>query len=303
MKETVLHIKRSAAPLCDQRWIGWAPLVVLTTVAVYVRRYFLPWEQMWILSIVVFVGFKWWTWWRVSDGVNTTYSRSIAYLFLWPGMDSRRFFSLKERVEWPRFVSWFWAFTKTAFGALLIWGVARWAGNGLLAAWIGMVGFIFLLHFGLFDLLSLFWRRNGVCAPPLMNCPIAAVSMSDFWGRRWNSGFRDIVFGLMFLRLAKRVGTTAATIATFVISGLIHELVITIPAGAGYGLPTFYFTIQGVGMLLEHSPIGAKFGLAGGLRGHLFTLCVVTLPIFALFPPVFVLRVMLPFFQVIQALP
>jgi hypothetical protein len=166
-----------------------------------------------------------------------------------------------------------------------------------------MVGFIFLLHFGLFHLLALFWQRLGICAQPLMNCPIAASSLSDFWGKRWNSGFRDIVFGLMFVRLAKQFGTTAAAIAIFVISGLIHELVITFPAGAGYGLPTLYFTLQGTAMLVERSRIGMRLGLAEGWQGHAFALMVVTLPIFALFPSPFVLRVMVPFFQVIKALP
>ena len=36
--------------------------------------------------------------------------------------------------------------------------------------------------------------------------------------------------------------------------------------------------------------------------GRLLTLAVVVLPIAALFPPVFVLRVMVPFFQLIHAL-
>jgi hypothetical protein len=136
-----------------------------------------------------------------------------------------------------------------------------------------------------------------------MNCPIAAASLSDFWGKRWNSGFRDIVFGLFFVRLAKRFGTTAAATITFVISGLIHELVITFPAGAGYGLPTLYFTLQSAALLAERSRFGTRLGLGRGWPGHAFALVVVTLPIFALFPPPFVLRVMVPFLQVIKALP
>jgi hypothetical protein len=136
-----------------------------------------------------------------------------------------------------------------------------------------------------------------------MHCPIAAESLGDFWGKRWNSGFRDIVFGLMFIRLAKRFGTATAAFATFVISGLIHELVITFPARVGYGLPTLYFALQGAALLLERSDLGRKLGLTSGWRGHIFALAVVTLPIFALFPPPFVVRVMVPFLQIIRALP
>jgi hypothetical protein len=56
-------------------------------------------------------------------------------------------------------------------------------------------------------------------------------------------------------------------------------------------------------MLLERSELGEKLGLTSGWRGHAFALAVVTLPIFALFSPPFVLRVMVPFLQVIRALP
>jgi len=302
--EALLEIKKTRFTSGHRPSMGWTPLLGFTALAINLRGCLPPWGLMWILSIAIFAGFKWWTWWRaVGSGVFSTTSRSFAYLFLWPGMDARRFLALSPWREKPAFSSWAWAFAKTAFGAGLVWGVARLAGDGLLAGWIGMVGFIFLLHFGLFAILALFWQRLGICAQPLMNCPIAARSLSDFWGKRWNSGFRDIVFGLMFVRLAKRFGTTSAAISTFLISGLIHELVITFPASAGYGLPTFYFTLQGVAMLVERSRMDERFGLAHGWRGHAFALMIVTLPIFALFPPPFVLRVMVPFLQAIKALP
>jgi hypothetical protein len=302
--EALMEIKRETTIPRRQSWLGWVPLCVFTVLASSLRGRLPPWGLMWLLSITIFAGFKWWTWWRaISARARTTTTRSFIYLFLWPGMDARRFLDLSPYRKIPTPSAWIWAFAKTAFGALLVWGAARLAGHGLLAGWIGMVGFIFLLHFGLFAALALFWQRQGIDAPSLMNCPIAADSLGDFWGKRWNSGFRDIVFGLMFIRLAKRFGTTSAAIITFVISGLIHELVITFPASAGYGLPTLYFTLQGVAMLTERSLVGARLGLAQGWRGHAFALIVVTLPIFALFPPPFVHRVMVPFLQIIKALP
>ncbi len=174
--------------------------------------------------------------------------------------------------------------------------------TALLAGWIGMVGFIFMLHFGLFALLSLFWRGQGIDAAPLMKCPIAANSLHDFWGRRWNAGFHDIVFGLFFVPLARRFGTATAALGTFFISGLLHELVITVPAGAGYGLPTLYFTLQGVGLMIERRRMRAACRLTRSWPGRVFAWAFVVLPIFALFPPVFVERVMIPFFQTLHAL-
>jgi hypothetical protein len=302
--ETLLPLTKSEAALLHHPWMGWAPLGILTGAAIYLRTDLPPWGWMWVLSLALFAGFKWWTYWRaIGGGTITSPARSLAYLFLWPGMDARRFLSLSYRSTWPGFPAWAWAFAKTLFGATVVWGVARWAGNGLLAGWIGMIGFIFLLHFGLFALLSLFWQRRGIGAPPLMNFPIIARSLGDFWGKRWNNGFRDIVFGLFFIRLARRFGAVAAASITFVLSGLIHELVITFPTGSGYGLPTLYFAVQGGAMLAERSRLGARLGLAHGWRGHAFALIIVIGPIFALFPPPFVLRVMVPFLQVIKALP
>jgi Membrane bound O-acyl transferase family len=300
--ETILEMKSAATG--NRSWMGWTPMFLLVTTALFFCGRVPSWALMWMTSIALFTGFKWWTFWRaVERSATRSLSRSIAYLFLWPGMDARRFISAAPPVLQPTSTAWIWAATKTIGGAVLVWGVARLAGNGLLAGWIGMVGFIFLLHFGLFALLSLFWRQRGICAPPLMNCPIAATSLGDFWGRRWNAGFRDIVFGLFFFPLARRCGARTAAALTFLISGALHELVITVPARGGYGLPTLYFTLQGVALLAERSRLGVRLGLAQGWRGHAFALVIVVAPIFALFPPVFVLRVMVPFFEFIKALP
>ncbi|HWB61838.1 MAG TPA: MBOAT family protein, partial [Chthoniobacteraceae bacterium] len=172
----------------------------------------------------------------------------------------------------------------------------------LSAGWIGMIGMIFLFHFGFVKGLALYWQWNGICAGPLMRMPVAANSVGDFWGKRWNSAFRDLSFGLMFNSFRKWCGTRGATLLTFFISGLIHELVITLPAGGGYGLPTAYFTLQGAGLLCEHSH-PARGWLRSALHGRLFAWLIVAGPAFALFPPPFVQRVIVPFMQAIGALP
>jgi hypothetical protein len=46
----------------------------------------------------------------------------------------------------------------------------------------------------------------------------------------------------------------AASLAVFLISGLLHELVITLPAGGGYGGLTWYFLIQGLLTQVENLP-------------------------------------------------
>ncbi|HEY3899278.1 MAG TPA: MBOAT family protein [Chthoniobacter sp.] len=283
-------------------WLGWLPLAVFPTVAASVRQTLTPWVFMWAMAVALFAAFKWQVWWKaVRGGRDASAFRSLAFLFLWPGMDADRFLSRRRPVAPPTAKLWLFALAKTVFGAGLLWGVARLAGNELLAGWMGMVGLIFFLHFGTLHLLSLFWQWRGIDARPLMSSPVSARSLGEFWGKRWNAGFRDLAFGLWFVRLRALLSPRLATLTVFLISGLIHELAITIPARAGYGLPTCYFLIQGTGVLGERTCFGA--GLRRTWAGRIFTIATVTLPVFALFPAPFVLRVMVPFFHSIKALP
>jgi alginate O-acetyltransferase complex protein AlgI len=86
-----------------------------------------------------------------------------------------------------------------------------------------------------------------------------------------------------------------AMFAVFVVSGLIHELVISVPAGAGYGLPSAYFLLQGIGVVLERGPVGRRLGLSSGLKGWFFVFLFTTPLAYYLFHPAFVRRVIVPF--------
>lgn len=261
------------------------------------------WLWMWTLAITIFAGFKWATLaMALLDGTAPhSPARTWLYLFLWPGMDARRFLVSPPSVT-PGWPAWLWAGLKTIFGAYLLWVAARMLGGDLLAGWIGMVGLIFLLHFGSFDLLARFWQSHGIDASPLMRAPILASSLGEFWSRRWNSGFRDLVFGLWFARLRQRLGARAATLALFLVSGVIHDLVISLPARGGYGLPTAYFVLQGVGLLAEHARGTTLARWRGRWQGRVWTWLVVIGPAFGLFHPPFVRGVILPFMRAIHAL-
>ena len=83
----------------------------------------------------------------------------------------------------------------------------------------------------------------------------------------------------------------------FLISGLVHEAVITLPAGGGHGGPTAYFLLQAAGLLAERTSAGRRLGLGRGAVGRVFTFVVATAPLPLLFPPVFVREVILPMLQ------
>ncbi|HSU65988.1 MAG TPA: membrane bound O-acyl transferase family-domain-containing protein, partial [Tepidisphaeraceae bacterium] len=175
------------------------------------------------------------------------------------------------------------------------------AARPMLLGWLGMFGMVLILHFGAFDLLALFWHSRGVNAVPLMRNPLGATSLADFWGRRWNTAFHRLTEQLVFKPLARLANARVAMMSGFVLSGLIHDLVISVPARGGFGLPTLYFVLQGAGVLVERSAAGRRAGLGTGVRGRAFAMLVAAGPAGLLFHPPFVMRVIVPFLRAIGA--
>jgi hypothetical protein len=253
---------------------------------------------MWGLALAIYVGLKRLSW--VGVRAEAPAWKQAAYLLGWPGMDAAHF--LAGHTSRPSASEWLFAFFKMGWGIVLIWGVVPWIhGNDLLAGWVGMIGIVFILHFGLFHLLSCWWRSCGIAAVPIMNWPIASTSVAEFWGRRWNLAFRDLTHRFLFAPLVRRVGAVVALLTGFLVSGFVHDLVISVPACGGWGGPTCYFVLQGLGVLLERSKLGRKVGLGSGVAGYVFCLCVILVPSPLLFHRPFVERVILPFLAVIGA--
>ena len=165
-----------------------------------------------------------------------------------------------------------------------------------------MVGLVLLLHFGTFQIVALLWQSFGVKAERIMSAPLQSTSLGEFWGKRWNLGFRQLAHELIFRPLHRPLGALQACFLVFAVSGLIHDLVISLPAHAGYGLPTIYFLLQGVGVAVERSTFGRRFGLAHGTCGWCFMMVFLMAPVFWLFHPGFVLCVILPFMRAMHAL-
>jgi D-alanyl-lipoteichoic acid acyltransferase DltB (MBOAT superfamily) len=247
---------------------------------------------MWAIAVAVFALCKVLTW--RAGRQPASLGRNIAYFIVWPGLDAKAFLG-PANAKAPKSGEWVFAAFKLAFGAMVLWEVATEVLSPLVRGWVGMLGLVFLLHFGAFHLLSCAWRAAGVQAKPLMNWPIAATSLGDFWGRRWNTAFRDLTFHLLFRPLARSLGARVGLAAGFLFSGLVHDLVISVPAGGGYGWPTLYFTIQGLGLLAER-----KMKLSE-TANRLFAAVVLVAPAAGLFHEPFILNVIVPFLDVIGA--
>ena len=282
------------------RWI--LALLVVTWVAWAVRD--LPaWAMMWMLAGAEFLALKFVTLAGVPGSPPAW--RIAAYVFLWPGMNARRFLEDRSaRVPHPvRFHEPVMALLKILVGAWLMIEAATHAftGNVWFVGWMGMLGLIFTLHFGTLHLVSWLWRQVGVDAPAIMRSPGAATSLANLWGERWNIAFADAARRFLLRPLARHYGVRTAGAIVFLVSGLVHETVVSLPARGGWGGPTLYFLLQGVGIAVEKSAVGIRAGLGGGVRGRLWTLLFAVAPLPLLFHGPFVRNVIVPFYRTLNA--
>ena len=233
-----------------------------------------PWEKMLIAMGGTYATFKLVTLRRLSPG------RAIAYAVLWPGMDAGPF-----------------AETRAPAGAgLLVWGAAKMAIGACLLLfartevfWIDaaivILGVGLLVHLGLLEALTGFWRLRGIPVERLFDNPAAARSLGEFWGRRWNLAFSEVARRRIFKPVARRWGTGWGIMATFAFSGLLHDLLISMPAGGGYGLPTLYFLLQGLLVLAERR---------WRIRSRVWALFWLSAPVPLLFHPPFLAAIIGP---------
>lgn len=278
--------------------LPWLGLLILPAAAGWMARGAPAWVLMWTLAATEWLALKLLTLRGATAGVPLC--RKLGYLTLWPGLDACAFLAAKVNVTETRppvFRELVGAWLNVVLGCLLavaaVVGTGRWPP--LLVGWIGMVALVFLLHFGALHLVSCGWRALGVNAPPIMRNPLHATSLTDFWSERWNTAFANCARRFVFRPVARRLGLAAGGAAVFLLSGLIHETVISLPARGGWGGPTLYFALQGVGVALERlDPLRSWLGRKH--RGWLWTFAFTALPLPLLFHREFAVRVIAPLF-------
>jgi D-alanyl-lipoteichoic acid acyltransferase DltB (MBOAT superfamily) len=257
-----------------------------------------PPMKMVLIAILVFLVVKWQALTsRKASETRLTVGSIFAWYALVPTLDATGFFDAKlEEARRPRPGQWGFAVLKTLTGAVLFCLVAPlvFGSSDLIAGWIALTGIVLSLHFGFLEIIVLCWRSAGRDVRPLMLNPISATSLSDFWGRRWNTAFRDFAHEQIFRPLCRRWNPRLATLASFVFSGAIHELAISVPAGAGYGLPFVYFALQFVGISLERAAVERGLAVRSGICGWLYAATFLILPAGLLFHSSFVRSVIVP---------
>lgn len=158
----------------------------------------------------------------------------------------------------------------------------------LLALTLGLPGLSLLVHFGVFHAQTAFFRARGVNVGALFRDPPRSTSLAEFWGKRWNLAFSEMTAQAVHRPLRGRLGNARAVTAAFLFSGLLHELAISGPVNAGWGLPSLYFVLHAVGMVIERALT------LEGWRGRAWTALWVLLPMPLLFHGPFLRQIVEP---------
>ena len=80
---------------------------------------------------------------------------------------------------------------------------------------------------------------------PVPSPRLRSTGLGEFWGRRWNLAFSEMTALAIYRPLAAPGRAAPALVASFLGSGLLHELAISVPVRAGFGLPLVYFALHG----------------------------------------------------------
>jgi alginate O-acetyltransferase complex protein AlgI len=257
-----------------RRLAGWLWLGVLLLGAERVLADATPLLRMVGICCVLLGGMKGLVYADWAGPQRLPLCRYLVFAFLWFGMDPASFLRRRNRLEWKHDVCTGLVFMMLGtLGAWLVWA-AGW--RQILVMFVPMsLGF----HFGALRVLKGGLRAAGFPVRTLFPNVLEAKGIGDFWSKRWNTGYSQMMQRLVGKPITRICGSGAGLMAVFVVSGLLHELAITVPVRAGFGLPTLYFSIHG-GLTLLESRLGKPLG-------KITALLAVALPIHLLFPTAF----------------
>ena len=163
----------------------------------------------------------------------------------------------------------------------------------LVATLFLLTGLSLMLHFGLCNVLAGEWRRRGVACDALFRAPLRSQSLGEFWAKRWNLAFSEMTAIAIYRPLASHIGRGPALMSGFALSGLLHELAISVPVRAGLGLPLAYFLLHG-GLVLSERALSRAGHPVCGFSGRAWVYFWVLAPLPLLFHQPFLAGVIWP---------
>jgi Membrane bound O-acyl transferase family len=155
-----------------------------------------------------------------------------------------------------------------------------------------LISLSLILHFGVLNISTGFLRWLGIPVTSLFKDPLKSRSLQEFWSKRWNIAFVELTIIAVLRPLKKRFGHKVAFWSSYIFSGLLHELAISLPVNSGYGKPFAYFMIQVFLIMTIEKYIINK--MSDNLIKTCWVLSCLFLPIFLLFHKEFILQIILP---------
>jgi hypothetical protein len=244
-------------------------------VLLFLHRDAAPWARLLASSVGMIYLFK--VSILASYSLDQARRNSPMAFLLWPGMDPERLASGGESTDrdaYPlsRGLGWLYAGMALLLASIFV------PLSSTVLGWTGLAALLMAIHLGVSEIATSGFRLSGRGVRALFDRPLAARTLNDFWTRRWNLPFVEMNRRLVLPGFLKVLGYRGAILAVFLVSGLLHEMAISYPAGAGWGLPLSYFALQGVLVLAERKL---------KIRSRLFTWAAILLPLPLLFTAAF----------------
>ncbi|MDB4353986.1 membrane bound O-acyl transferase family-domain-containing protein [Akkermansiaceae bacterium] len=260
------------------RFFGWLMLLSFLAAAHFLLSGADPiWRMTGICGVLLasMKGLVYAEW--AQRGKSLPLGRYFIFGLLWFGMDPGTFREKRAALSWKSDLGWgLLQMTVGTLSAWLIWEWGHSAGRHILLMFLPLsLGF----HFGALRVLKAVHRWAGFPVRTLFPNLLKAQGIGDFWSRRWNVGYSQMMQRVVGRPLGGVIGRDGGVFAVFLISGLLHEAAITLPVMAGFGLPKLYFVGHGLLAVLERR--------MGWQLGKILALLAVGLPLPFLFPPAF----------------
>jgi hypothetical protein len=225
-----------------------------------------------------------------------SFGRWLAFAAGWPGMQPRLFAGPREGpLPGARALVVRGALRIVLGAALLV--LARLAWTSLHSRWLASMGLLsglsFVLHFGLCNVVAGIWRFLGIPCDALFRAPLLSRNLGEFWARRWNLAFSEMTATAVYRPLRASVGRGPALMTGFLVSGLLHEMAISLPVRAGFGLPLLYFLLHG-GLVLVEGALSRSGRPLTGWLGPAWTVFWLVAPLPLLFHGPFLAGVLWP---------
>ncbi len=139
-------------------------------------------------------------------------------------------------------------------GLAIAWALApQVSGNATWAVrWLGALAVSYGMSESLQSSIVVGYRLGGICFPRVNDFPVVSLTLSEFWGRRWNRTVSKWLYSFAFLPVTRRLGVLWGTGAAFAASTALHFWTAAVPLDwiAGIWMGSF-FVIQGLLVALE----------------------------------------------------